>query len=178
MSRLVPLLILTGLIALFLAFGLAPGRDPSAIPSPFIGKTLPEITLETLAGGTLHSTNLAKDGPVLVNVFASWCAPCATELPVLQRFTDTAKIPLIGIAYKDDPDDLKQWLDRHGNPYQNIGLDPKGQAAIELGVYGVPETMVVSPEGRLLFRHAGPVTSQIIESEIVPLLNTQPGASR
>lgn len=167
---LVPLLIF-GLVAAWMAVPLLEGSDPRILPSALIEQEAPDFALPPLPG---REAGFARDDlggrPVLVNVFASWCTPCLAEHPVLTRLAEEEGVPIYGINYRDEPQDAVAWLDRHGDIYNRIGADREGRAAIDWGVYGVPETFVVDAAARIRYRHAGPLTPQIVAEEILPLL--------
>ena len=112
---------------------------------------------------------LSKGRVSLVNVFASWCAPCRVEHPVLNALSRSNRVPIYGINYKDRPEAARSWLAELGNPYIRIGADD-GRVGIEWGVYGVPETFVVDREGRIRYKHVGPLTRDDIERKILPLI--------
>ncbi len=181
---LLPLLIFAVLAGLFW-YALGSG-DPSRLPSPLIGKKVPEFTLPPLEGLAaadggqvpgFAAPDLAQGEPTLVNVFASWCVECLTEHPLLVALSQSPGIRLYGIDYKDDPEAGLRFLGRHGNPYARVGTDRSGRVAIDFGVYGVPETYVVMGDGTIAYRHVGPLTEQIVRDKILPLLekrNDQP----
>ena len=108
--------------------------------------------------------------PVILNFFASWCAPCREEHPELLALGRLPGVTLDGIAYKDKPDDSRRFLERLGDPYRRIGIDRSGATAIDFGVYGVPETYVVDGTGRIRHRHVGPLTTEDVKREILPLV--------
>lgn len=145
----------------FFVWGLQDGRDPGAIPSALISQPVPEFDLPAIAAtGSpgLSQSDLQTVGEVsLVNVFASWCAPCRAEHPLLTRLAEETGIPLYGINYKDKPEAAADWLEELGNPYRAIGADESGRAGIEWGITGVPETFVIGADGTILYREAGPV---------------------
>lgn len=147
----------------FLLWGLNPDRDPNEIPSVLISQPVPAFDLPPVEGletPGLSSTDLAEnDGsaPIVVNVFASWCVPCRAEHAVLTRMVREDGIRLMGINYKDKPQDARKWLDDLGNPYERIGSDLDGRAGIEWGISGVPETFVIDGAGTVVFRFVGPV---------------------
>lgn len=171
-----PLIVVLAMLGLF--FVSLQSGDPQRLPSVLIGKPVPNFSLAALAkeDGTgpafpaFGSTDLAKGKASLVNVWASWCAPCLIEHPVLMDLGRTSGVPIYGINYKDKPDAARRFLGRFGNPFTAIGVDDSGRTAIEFGVYGVPETFVVDGKGRIVLRHAGPLTPEIIEREIKPAL--------
>jgi cytochrome c biogenesis protein CcmG, thiol:disulfide interchange protein DsbE len=154
------------------------GGDPSRLPSALIGKQVPEFTLppveDLLAGGApvpgFSSSDLAQGEPTIVNVFASWCAECQVEHPLLLALGKEPGVRLFGIDYKDDAASARRFLGRHGNPYARIGADRSGRVAIDFGVYGVPETYVVAGDGKIAYRHVGPLTEQTIRDKVLPLL--------
>ncbi|MCB8839197.1 DsbE family thiol:disulfide interchange protein [Aurantimonas sp. VKM B-3413] len=175
---LLPLVVFGGLAAVFLA-QLVAGRAPNEVPSVLIGKTAPETTLPPLEGVTradgtpmpgLDLTGFGDGRPVLVNVFASWCAPCREEHPLLMQLARDKRFRLVAINYKDKPENARKFLQSLGNPYDAIGVDEKGAATIDWGVYGVPETFLVAPDGEILYKQTGPFTPQAIERGLMPAL--------
>jgi len=164
----IPLVVLIALIGLFV-FGLQ--RDPRLVPSPLIGKAAPAFDLPTLDGTPPRMTQADLEGaPVLVNFFASWCAGCQEEHPYLMQLTQNSQVKLLGIDYKDAESDLRPWLGRKGNPYGQILTDLEGRAGIDWGVYGVPETFVLNSRGTIIYKQIGPMTPDVWEHEIQPLL--------
>jgi cytochrome c biogenesis protein CcmG/thiol:disulfide interchange protein DsbE len=163
-----PLLLFVALVALF-AVGLT--LNPREVPSPLIGKPVPQFDLPPVKGRTLGLATRDLQGEVsIVNVFASWCVPCRDEHPL---FTDLQKrgiVPIHGINYKDKPDDAARWLAELGDPYTRTGADLDGRASIEWGVYGVPETFIIDREGRIAYKHIGPVTPRIMTEKLLPLI--------
>jgi cytochrome c biogenesis protein CcmG, thiol:disulfide interchange protein DsbE len=156
-------------LAGFLAAGLK--LNPREVPSPLIGKPAPAFALTHLAepGKTLGRDDML--GQVwLLNVWASWCTPCLDEHPHLVALARTRQVPMIGLNYKDTRPNATQWLARHGNPYQASLFDGDGRTGIDFGVYGVPETFVIDKAGVIRFKHIGPVTPQVIQERIVPLV--------
>ena len=159
------------ILALLFGFGLR--GDPSRIPSPLVGKPAPEFALPALEGSGLPGisrADLAQDGVTVVNIFASWCVPCRDEHPVLTKLAQTGKARLVGINYKDDPANARRFLEDLGNPYDAIGADSAGRAAVDWGVYGVPETFVVDGKGIIRHKHVGPLTDQSLAREILPAI--------
>jgi len=142
--------------------------DPDALPSTLEGRAAPELETSELAGQTIPDLS-EIDGVKLVNFWASWCGPCRIEHPQLMELADSG-IPIIGVNYKDDPEKALGFLDELGDPYAHIGADRTGRAAIEWGVYGVPETFVVDSDGIVILRFAGPVTEVILQQRIVPAI--------
>jgi cytochrome c biogenesis protein CcmG/thiol:disulfide interchange protein DsbE len=166
---LLPLLVFGAVVAYF-ANGL--GRDTQTIPSALIDRPMPEFALPKVDG--LDRPGLARAdiaGKVaLVNVFASWCAPCRVEHPLLMRIAEEGRIPLFGISWKDKAADSRAFLAELGNPFARVGWDGDNRVGIDWGVYGVPETYVVGRDGRVRYRHVGPLTPQTLERTLLPLL--------
>jgi cytochrome c biogenesis protein CcmG/thiol:disulfide interchange protein DsbE len=153
---LAPLVVLVALGALFGLYAL--NRNPQVQPEAMVGKPLPNLTLPTLeAGQPVPLREAAAEGPMLVNFFASWCAPCEIEHPVLMQMK-REQVRLVGIAYKDAPQNTEAFLTRLGDPFADILVDRDGRAGIEFGVTGVPETYVVGRDGTILAKHTGPLT--------------------
>lgn len=164
----IPVFVLIGMM-LMLAVGLK--LDPREVPSPFIGKAAPQFELPLLdAPEKMFSPADMAGRPVLVNFFASWCAGCKVEHPLLMQVAENEGIEIIGIDYKDAPEDARNWLARNGNPYRTVVLDREGAAGLDWGVYGVPESYVVGADGTILFKQVGPVTPQAWERDIRPLM--------
>src|SRR5436190_9222212 len=173
---LVPLLAFLALAALFL-IRLGSG-DPSRIPSALIGKPAPMTSLPAVPGLERDGKPLPGLDPAefqgrvsLVNVWASWCVPCHDEVPFLQQLAQDARIRLFGINYKDQPDNARRFLNRYGNPFAASGADENGRAAIEWGVYGVPETFVVGRDGRIFYKLVGPINDENFERVLLPELH-------
>ncbi len=165
---LVPLAAFLGLV-IVLAWGLT--RDPSTIPSALIGKTVPQFSLPPVKGRTLGLASADLTGEVsLVNVFASWCVACREEHPVFMQLKAAGDVPIHGLNYKDQPDNAAQWLNTMGDPYTRTGADIDGRVAIDWGVYGVPETFVITKDGRIAYKHIGAVTPKVLEDTILPLV--------
>ncbi len=163
-----PVMIFAGL-AVLLAWGLT--RNASDIPSALIDKPVPEFSLPPVKGRTLGLSSTDLRGEVsLVNVFASWCLACREEHPVFMQLAASGGVPLHGLNYKDQPDDAARWLDTEGDPYTRTGADLNGRVAIDWGVYGVPETFVVSANGRIAYKHIGAVTDEALQKTILPLV--------
>jgi cytochrome c biogenesis protein CcmG/thiol:disulfide interchange protein DsbE len=169
-------------VAGFLLLGL--DRNPSEIPSPLIGKAAPDWSLPRLPpaegpaggpqdGGSLEGKTL-KGAPYLLNVWASWCAPCLQEHPLLIALSNRKVIDIVGINYKDKPQDARTWLARHGNPFSAIVADREGRTAIDFGVYGVPETFLVDAQGVIRFKHVGPLTADVIRDRLLPAIAAAP----
>jgi cytochrome c biogenesis protein CcmG, thiol:disulfide interchange protein DsbE len=165
----VPLLLFSSVLA-FLAVGLK--LDPRKVPSPLIGKPVPEFSLPPVRGRTLGLSSADLRGDVsLVNVFASWCTACREEHPLLMDLKQAGAFPIHGLNYKDRPEDAARWLDQLGDPYTRTGADRDGRVAIDWGVYGVPETFIVDREGRIAYKQIGPLTREVLEETIFPLID-------
>jgi cytochrome c biogenesis protein CcmG, thiol:disulfide interchange protein DsbE len=158
-----------GVLVAFLAVGLK--LNPREVPSPLIGKPAPAFSLTHLADVNKTLTRDDMKGKVwLLNVWASWCTPCLEEHPHLVALARTKQVQMIGLNYKDTRPNATQWLARHGNPYEASLFDGDGRVGIDFGVYGVPETFVIDQAGVIRFKHVGPVTQEVIEKRIVPLV--------
>jgi cytochrome c biogenesis protein CcmG/thiol:disulfide interchange protein DsbE len=165
---LVPVVLFAGLA---LAFRAGLHRDPSVVPSVLIGKPAPIFSLGPVKGRKLGLSTANLKGQVsLVNVFASWCVACRQEHPLLMGLKAAGTVPIHGLNYKDKPDDAAGWLNGMGDPYARTGADLDGRVAIDWGVYGVPETFVVDPQGRIAFKQVGPITTDDLDRTILPLL--------
>jgi len=172
MPRLILLLPLVLFLALVGYFAIGLTRDPSELPSAMIDRPVPAFDLPPVEGvgrPGLASTDLAGK-PRLVNVFASWCAPCRIEHPVLTRLAAEEGVVIDAIAYKDKPQDTARFLAQLGNPFARVGKDADGRVAIDWGVYGVPETYVVDAQGHIRYRHVGPLMPHDVEEKILPML--------
>lgn len=168
LKALVPLALFIG-IAAFLFKGL--GMNPREIPSPLIGKPLPQFELPRLLqpDQTLSNTDLL--GKVsLVNVWATWCVSCRAEHEVLVQLARTGQVDIYGLNWKDERDKATIWLRRLGDPYTATAFDEIGRTAIDLGVYGAPETFVVDTKGLIRYKHAGPLSVELLNEKILPLV--------
>ena len=165
---LIPLLLFVILVG-FLAVGL--NRDPHELPSPLIGKQAPAFELPQLADPQkTFSPDRMKGKPWILNVWASWCVACREEHPVLVELGKLQVAPIIGLDYKDKRDDAMAMLARQGNPYALSAFDANGRVGIDYGVYGVPETYVIDKNGVIRFKHIGPITMELLNKKIIPLL--------
>jgi cytochrome c biogenesis protein CcmG/thiol:disulfide interchange protein DsbE len=164
----------------FLAVGLK--LDPKHIPSPFIGKPAPDFTLPVLHDPTQRVSVADLKGQVwLLNVWASWCVSCRAEHEVVKRMVADNEVPVYGLNYKDERADAIAWLSQLGNPYIASLADTKGDVGIDWGVYGVPETFVVDKAGIVRYKQVGPLTDEVVQETILPLLkelNASPTAKQ
>jgi cytochrome c biogenesis protein CcmG/thiol:disulfide interchange protein DsbE len=172
---LVPLALFAGLAGLFL-FRLLGPSDHSVLPSVLIGHPAPPTSLPPVAGllradgqpaPGLTTADFAGNVTVL-NVWASWCIPCRDEAPVLMKLAADKRIRLVGINYKDSPDNARRFLGRFGNPYVASGADANGRAGIEWGVYGVPENFIIGRDGRIAYKLVGPLTDENLAGVFIP----------
>ena len=171
-----PLLAFAALAALFW-FRLGSG-DPSRIPSALIGRPAPPTALPPLEGLLADGAQMPGLDPVifkgkvsLVNVWASWCVPCHDEAQLLTELGKDKRLQMVGINYKDAPENARRFLGRYGNPFSIVGVDGNGRASIEWGVYGVPETFLVGREGTIVYKMVGPVTSDNIDTVLKAEIN-------
>lgn len=171
-----PLIFFAGLAGLFF-FGLQTG-DPSKLPSALIGKPVPEFTLPPLEGLQENGAQLPgfsdkdlKQSKVsIMNVWASWCVPCRQEHPFLVQLKKESGAPLYGLNYKDPTAAARRFLGHYGNPFNAVGVDESGSTAIDWGVYGVPETFIVAGDGKILYKHVGPINADIIKDKLIPVI--------
>lgn len=153
----------------FLYFGLS--RDTQTLPSPLIGKSAPVFELTRLEDASVTFSNKEFAGkPYLVNVWGSWCVACRQEHPALLAIARRGEVPIVGLNWNDDRDSAMNWLAQLGNPYSVNVFDAEGRAAIDLGVYGAPETFLIGADGKILKKHVSPMTVQIWEQEFLPLI--------
>ena len=171
-----PVLLFVGLAALFgYALGTA---EPSKLPSALIGKPAPTIALGTLAGleaggkpvPGFATTDLVRGDVVVVNFWASWCAPCVKEHPLLIQLKERTGTRLVGVNHKDPPSGALRFLTRLGNPFDAVGVDTDGRAAIEWGVYGMPETFIIDGRGRITYKHVGPISADQLDAKLIPAI--------
>lgn len=183
---LLPFVIFAAIAGLF--FLALKAGDPSNLPSALIGKPAPQFDLPplmeagtaTAAPQTVTSAALGNGTPAIIHFFASWCGPCREEHPNVMALAEKLraqdpKVPFYGINYKDDASAARRFLGGYGDPYTLIGVDRSGRTAIDFGVYGVPETYVIAGDGTVAFRQAGPLTQDVIEEKILPLLQDKGG---
>lgn len=181
--RLLPVLVFAGIAAFF---GLAlMSADPSKVPSTLIGKAVPKSAFPALSELTedgkpvpgFTSADLATGKPTVVNYWASWCAQCVEEHPLLDKLATSSGADVYGVNYKDTDVAARRYLSRYGNPYAAVGTDANGRTAIDWGVYGMPETFVIDGQGRIVYKHIGPLSPQSIESKILPAIEKAKSAT-
>ena len=171
-----PLIVLAALVGIFV-LGLNPDRDPRAIDSPLIGKKIASFTAPAFAAGQPGIadsdllTGAYKGQVVAINFFAPWCVPCRAEHPLLKKLGDEAGIPVLGLAWKDKKDALQAFLGELGNPYARIGTDDNGRIGIvDFGITGVPETFIIDKQGIIRDRIPGPLSDDLIDTQLLPLI--------
>ncbi|MBA2711293.1 MAG: DsbE family thiol:disulfide interchange protein [Tatlockia sp.] len=169
--RLMPLMIFTSLVFFFWR-GLS--LEPLKLPSVQLGKSLPDFKLPMLGDEKLFTPASMHGKVVLLNVWASWCAACVDEQVFLMKLSREF-VPIYGLNYKDKTENASRWLNEWGNPYQAIGEDKEGKAAIDLGVYGAPETFLIDKEGIIRYRHVGSLNEAIWEKEFLPQIKKLKG---
>ncbi len=154
-------------------------RDPKVLPSMLLNRPIPDFDLPPLeaAKAGIKSTEFKANGLTLINVFASWCVSCRYEHPFLMRVSSDKRFKLVGMDWKDTKPDAGQYLSTYGNPYSQIGIDESGRTGIDLGVSGVPETFVVDATGKVRLRVPGPLTPEIWDRQIEPLIKEAGKAS-
>ena len=170
----VPLLIFL-LMSGLLYVGL--GLDPRLVPSPLIGKPLPAFALNSLhAPEHAIDQSLFRGKARLLNIWASWCSGCRVEHPLLVDLANRETVEIIGLNYKDAGEAARGWLAQHGDPYATSIFDPDGRLGLDLGVYGVPETFIVDADGVIRYKHVGPLTAEVINQTLLPMLAELDGA--
>jgi cytochrome c biogenesis protein CcmG, thiol:disulfide interchange protein DsbE len=162
-----PLAVFVLLVA-FLAIGLT--LNPREVPSPLVGKPAPAFELPVLQQPEKRFSPAEMRGKVwLLNVWASWCASCRDEHPLLVDLAKKGVLPILGLNYKDKDEDARRWLARFGDPYEFSVVDLQGRIGIDYGVYGVPETYLIDAEGVIRYKQIGAITPAILEQKILPL---------
>jgi len=158
-------------LALVILLGVGLTLDPREVPSPFIGKPAPSFRLPRLHDPEQTISPDDMKGQVwLLNVWASWCVSCRAEHKVVNRLVRGGEVKVVGLNYKDEPDDARGWLAALGNPYLASAMDQDGRVGIDWGVYGVPETFVIDQQGIIRYKHIGPITEASVKEKILPLV--------
>ncbi len=171
-GRIVPIILFV-LLGLLLAVGLKIADHKTDLPSPLIGKKIPEFSLPELGRDDVIITQEDIIGqPFLLNVWASWCPTCRIEHPFIEQLAASGRLRVIGLNYKDEPADALAWLEHFGNPYSLIIADVVGKLGIDFGVYAVPESFLVDAEGKIIFKQIGALTPEIIDAEILPRIQS------
>jgi cytochrome c biogenesis protein CcmG, thiol:disulfide interchange protein DsbE len=170
-----PLIFLVILIGFFIK-GLDPNRDLNRLPSPFLDKPAPEMDLPNLANLTDRVTSADYEGELtLVNVWATWCVGCRQEHGYLLELARQGTVPIYGLNWRDQRDDALNWLAQLGNPYVASGYDADGRVGIDWGVYGAPETFLIGKDGRVLYKHLGPLNASVWEQDFMPHIRADRG---
>jgi len=158
-------------IALVVLLGVGLSLNPRLVPSPLVGKPLPDFTLATLRSPDKSLARKDLTGKIsLLNAWATWCVECRREHPVLLAIAAEGKVPVYGLNYKDQRPAALQWLQRLGDPYIASAFDGDGRVGLDLGVYGLPETFLVDEQGMIVYKHIGPISREIWESDFVPVI--------
>tara|TARA_Y100001960_G_scaffold265952_1_gene289265 strand:- start:105 stop:638 length:534 start_codon:yes stop_codon:yes gene_type:complete len=170
--RITYILPLAFFVVVAIALGIGLTLNPRLIPSALIDKPVPEFVLPPVDGRSngLASADLRNGDIAIVNIFASWCGPCRVEHPLLMEVARSGEVPVHGINYKDHPRNAVAWLSRFGDPYTRIGSDRDGRVSIDWGVYGVPETFIIDGNGRIAYKHVGPMMAEDMRHKILPLI--------
>lgn len=183
LGTLIPLAIFTAMSIMF-ALALSSG-DPSKIPSALIGKPAPDMPLGTLEGlerdgkpvPAFRAADLSNGKVTVVNFWASWCVPCRQEHPAFEQISKQTGAQIFGVNYKDPGGGGLRFLKQLGNPFDKVGVDPKGRTAIEWGVYGMPETFIVDGKGIIVYKHVGPITPKDLATKIIPAIKKAEAAA-
>jgi cytochrome c biogenesis protein CcmG/thiol:disulfide interchange protein DsbE len=163
--------VLGAFIALVAVLAVGLRLNPREVPSPLIGKPAPAFELPLLTEPDTRFSEKDMLGKVwIMNVWASWCPPCLVEHPVVTQIARSGMAPVVGLNYKDTRDDALPWLERNGDPYQLIVFDASGRIGIDYGVYGVPETYVIDRKGVIRYKHVGPLTADVVQEKVAPLV--------
>lgn len=173
-SRWLPLVVF-GLLAALLAAGVWLSRNPNrdALPSPLIGKAAPAFALPALhEPGRIVRGDELRGAPYLLNVWGSWCPACREEHATITRLAETRRVRVVGYNWKDSREDALRWLEQFGNPYWLVVADEDSRSAIDWGIYGAPETFLVDADGRIRWKHVGPLDDAIVTRELLPLLDS------
>jgi cytochrome c biogenesis protein CcmG/thiol:disulfide interchange protein DsbE len=177
-GRILPIAIFL-LLGVLLAVGLKIADTKSDLPSPLVGRQMPAFNLPLLGedGDIIDSADLIGE-PMLINFWASWCVTCRVEHPVIEDLAASGAIKIIGLNFRDEPEDALAWLDHFGNPYSMIIKDYDGRTSIDFGVYAAPESFLVDEQGTIVFKQLGALTHEVIEEEILPRIGKQGSMKR
>jgi len=164
-------------IALLFGYALSTG-DPSKLPSALIGRPVPQTDFPAIEGLLVdgqpasgwHAADLARGQTSVVNFWASWCAPCIEEHPLLISLKSRTGVAIYGVNYKDQAEAGRRFIGRYGNPFTAVGTDRSGRSAIEWGVYGMPETFVVNGRGEIAYKHVGPISEDSLAKKLIPAI--------
>lgn len=165
------------LLVVVLAIGIGRAPDKAVIPSALIGKPAPRFVLPQLGSAEQFDSGSLRGQWYLLNVWGTWCAECRAEHDTLLDIQRSARVPIVGLNWKDEDGLAVQWLQELGNPYSHIALDREGRVAIDWGVYGAPETFLVDPSGTVVHKHVGPLTPEIWQREFIARLPPAQGAA-
>ncbi len=169
--KFIPLIFLVFLIVIFSINLNNESNQKDVLISPLIGKKIPRNEISLLKNNELINLNDIYNNIYAVNFFASWCLPCKVEAPLIEKLAE--KIPVFGIAFKDKKSNILNFLNSYGNPYDKIGIDDNGNLGIEWGVYGIPETFIVSKNGKIIYKHTGPLNFDELNYRIYNLINNE-----
>jgi cytochrome c biogenesis protein CcmG/thiol:disulfide interchange protein DsbE len=170
MSRLLPLVAFV-LLGVLLAVGLNISDKKTHIPSPLIGRVVPDFNLPTLHDPERQVSHTDLMGtPYLINFWGSWCPTCVYEHPVITDLANSGRLKIVGLNYRDEPEDAKLWLLRNGDPYDDILVDYDGRISINFGVYAAPESFLVNPQGEVVYKQIGALTPEVIQDVILPMV--------
>ena len=165
------ILVLAAFLALVVVLGVGLNLNPREVPSPLIGKAVPEFSLPRLRYEQTTVTQRALAGQVsLVNFWATWCEGCRIEHPELVRIANTTGIPIYGVNYKDEREAATRWLDQFGDPYVSSAFDERGTLGLDFGVYGLPETFIVAADGTIAYKHIGPIGASDWSARLLPCI--------
>lgn len=171
LSRILAFLPLGVALLLGLAFWWGLQNNDDRLPSALLGRPVPELSLPPVGGqGEGLSSDDLRGEVSLVNVWASWCVPCRTEMPLLVELAEAGTVTIYGINYKDSSEAALSFLEELGNPYTQIGADTNGRVAVDWGVYGVPETFIIDAKGRIAYKHIGPFDERSLQEELLPIV--------
>ena len=162
-----PLIIIV-VLCIFFFFSL--NNDTTKLSSPLVGKEVPEFTVDRLFNiGKMTNNDLISDDPIILNIWSSWCIPCRAEHDVLMVLSELYDVNIYGLNYKDNEAEAKKFIEGLGNPFKKIGVDTSGRSAIDLGVYGVPETFIIQ-NGIITYKHIGPLHMNELDEKILPMI--------